>query len=196
MRKKTKKNKKRKMRLEELLEKSREFGELEAEGSFYYLARNLLENGFKLEACILLLATWNTGNFRYWSNGIIKPLKNALEEQKRNFVLLQNERLRTADFGRISPVMSEIYKELSQIKGVLYTGASKLMSLNNPELFIMWDEPIRKNYGLKKSAKEYVLFHKMMQEAVRDIDWQYEKPLAKAIDEFHYMTITLPTRRR
>ena len=44
------------------------YNKLEKRGSFYNMAINLLENGFEIEAYVLILATWNFARFRYAVN--------------------------------------------------------------------------------------------------------------------------------
>jgi hypothetical protein len=49
--------------LEDLSEADAEFEKVEARGGFYDPARRLVEKGYALEGCILLLATWNAARF-------------------------------------------------------------------------------------------------------------------------------------
>ena len=57
----------------------------------------------------------------------------------------------------------------------------------------MWDKYIREEYGFGKSADEYVRFLKECQSAAKDIKWQHDSvSLAKAIDEYGYVNISLP----
>ena len=79
-----------------------------------------------------------------------------------------------------------------------------------PEIFVMWDGYIRGNkakklytnlikgsYNLKRystTSEGYFDFLKDMQSKFKHIKLKGEKSLAKAIDEFNYMNITVPLR--
>lgn len=65
---------------------------------------------------------------------------------------------RNADFNEIKEIVEKIFNSLSKVKGVEYTGASKIMHLFNKNLFVMWDGYIRKRYGYEKDAKSYLDF--------------------------------------
>jgi len=58
----------------------------------------------------------------------------------------------------------------------------------------MWDGYIKKHYGFREgAANDYVNLLKKMQEMFKDVKWeQGDKTLAKAIDEYNYVVITLP----
>jgi hypothetical protein len=87
------------------------------------------------------------------------------------------------------------------------TGATKALSLLNPELFVMWDTKIRKRLRKElmykidngQTSDQYLLFlHKL-----QDYSSQYNfkkrlSPnaiLAKKIDEYHYVEIVLPSKK-
>jgi len=88
--------------------------------------------------------------------------------------------------------MKQVYSRLSAVKGVEYTGGSKVMHLLNPKLFLIWDTAMREHYGYSDAtANEYLEYHKLLQKRVRGVKWHSEsKTLPKAIDEYHYYTIT------
>ena len=57
----------------------------------------------------------------------------------------------------------------------------------------MWDGYIKRHYGFGNTAEDYVEFLRKMKEMFKDVDWKDKnKSLAKAIDEYNYVTITLP----
>jgi hypothetical protein len=185
---------------QQLQKKCNEFKELEGRGTFYDIALNLLNKGFEIEAFFLILATWNFAMFRY----VVKEFDiNSFKEiikKKCNpiFEKLRDKELKTVNFDEIEKEVKEIYTILSDIKGVKYTGASKLMHLKNPNLFIMWDSYIKRNYGFYKgTAEDYINFLKKMQDMFKGVAWNNKnKTLAKAIDEYNYVTITLPEMKR
>lgn len=182
--------------LEELKEKCEEFDELEKRGTFYDMAIRMINNNFEIEAFFLILATWNFATFRYAMKTFdIKGFEKLIREECNPiFDKLKEKDLETVNFDEIEKDVKKLYKLLSSVNGVKYTGASKLMHLKNPKLFIMWDGYIKKHYGLKSgSAEDYFNFLKKMQTLFLDIAWSHErKTLAKAIDEYNYVLITLP----
>lgn len=89
------------------------------------------------------------------------------------------------------------------------TGASKVLHMLNPELFVMWDERIRAGYSSSISARSYakeflVRIQKVINKAIREAEAQLnlhqnlaiEKlcqcghTLAKVIDEYNYVKYT------
>ena len=89
------------------------------------------------------------------------------------------------------------------------TGASKILHIINPELFVMWDGAIRGGYGFsgKYGGKQYVGFLRRMQRLANYAISQVEKEccvsrkkaieslkceghtLAKALDEYNYVNL-------
>jgi 5-methylcytosine-specific restriction protein A len=188
----------------------------ESRGSFYDIAVNLFNKGFRTEAYLLLLATWNFASFRYAvTNFDLMAFEHTVNSLETHFLRLDGKDIRTADFDSLQEDISVIYNTLSQIKGIKYTGAPKMMHLRNRELFVMWDGYIRgqkprKNYeGLDivkrgdwdikeygDSADDYLQYLKHMQGKFAGIPFSEQgKTFAKAIDEFNYVSVTLPIQR-
>jgi len=188
----------------------------ESRGSFYDIAMNLLNKGLKTEAYLLLLATWNFASFRYAVTSFdLVAFDATVKSLEKYFQVLDGKDIRTADFDGLREDISAIYNTLSQIKGIQYTGAPKMMHLRNANLFVMWDAYIRglkprksyekldivkrgdwdvKEYG--DSAEDYLQYLKDMQRKFANISFTEQgKTLAKAIDEFNYVSITLPMLR-
>lgn len=185
-----------KVTLIELKEACKNFDKFEQRGSFYELALNLVEKGFETEGFILLLSTWNSSRFKIFVNSFdINYFKRTIKQLNPIFMKLKTQTLNSANFYEINDDIKAIYKTWSEIKGVEYTGTSKIMHLKNPNLFVMWDDSIRTHYGLKNNTfQEYVEFLKKMQELSKNINWNDDsKTLAKAIDEYNYVKITLST---
>lgn len=171
---------------------------IERRASFYDLAIEIADE-HPLHATIIILATWNMGRFRFMvsnSQNLIN-LKSALEHCKPLFEKIKDKDFKNVNFDDIKEVTVEIYNTLSRVKGVEYTGASKIMHLFNKNLFVMWDSYIREKYHCNKDAEGYLIFQKKMQNRFKHIEWNYShKTLAKAIDEYNYVTITLPELKK
>lgn len=186
----------------ELIEATKKFNETEKKGSFYDLAINLHEKGLEIEAYLFLLATWNAARFRYVKNTFdILEFKRKVAELDPNFGKLKNENLKHIDFNKYSNDIREIYNVLSNIKGIEYTGASKIMHLKNREVFVMWDQYIKgSKYG--KDADGYISFLKDMQNMISNVNIGkrsnifVNKTLAKLIDEFNMVNITMPILKK
>jgi len=198
---------------EEFTKATKEFDAIEKRGSFYNMAIGLINNNFEMEAYFLILATWNFARFRYAINNFdINGFKEKIKELNPYFNRLINEDFRTINFDKYKKDIEKIFATLSSIKGVEFTGASKILHLKNRSVFVMWDryikgEKTKKYYKELKIVKNgdwkikkyqndpenYFQFLKDMQERFKNINFQSnEKTFAKAIDEFNYVNITLP----
>jgi hypothetical protein len=180
--------------VEILKQKCEEFKRIERGDAFYDMAMQIVDK-FPLQACIIILATWNIRRFRFVvkSRQNLIKLKNAIDKCKPLFEKIKYENFQNVNFDSIKDTVAEIYSTLSKIKGVEYTGASKIMHLFNPNLFVMWDSYIRNYYRFKGDAQSYINFQKRMQKKFGTIKWnETGKTLAKAIDEYNYITITFP----
>jgi|SRR3989344_559229 len=178
----------------------KKFNKLEKRGTFYEMFIKLIKNDYDIEAYFLILSTWNFAGFRYAINdfdivGFKKVIKNKCNPI---FNRLKKKELKTVNFNEISKDVKELYNILSSIKGIKYTGAPKLMHIKNPKLFVMWDSYIKGYYGFRKgTAEDYVNFLKKMQEMFKDIKWKNKnRTLAKVIDEYNYVNITLPALKK
>ena len=193
----------------------KEFEQLEKRGSFYPMFLNLIKNGFEIEAYLFILSTWNFARFRYAVREFdIEGFKETIRRLDRVFGKLENKDFQTIDFESYKSGISKIYGTLSSIKGIEHTGASKIMHLRLPKVFVMWDDYISgrkpkkyyenleitrrgywsfKRYG--RNSKGYIGFLKDMQERFKGIKCPAGKTLPKAIDEFNYVKITLEIQR-
>lgn len=187
------------------------FDDLEMRTDFFRLAQNLILGGFEKEGLLLILSTWNFASFRYAVKKFeIVEFERILKSLKQHFKSFENKQLQTLDIDLYSNEIKIIFNSLSKIKGIEFTGASKLMHLINPDVFVMWDGYIRgekpqkyykellvfKNGDFKykkyeKSGAGYVLFLKDMKEKFKHLHPPKNKSLAKSIDEFNYVNITL-----
>jgi hypothetical protein len=200
----------------EIVAACEEFRAVEGRADFYPLAMNLLKQGLDVEAYILILATWNFANFRYFVKDFdVKEFKTRVEDLNKCFAALRDEDFSTIKFEAYSNEIVTIFDQLASIKGVFFTGASKLMHLKNPRVFVMWDSYIsgqkpKKNYEALEAIKSadftfkkyprdghgYLGFLQDRQSFFKNIAWDIADPtLAKAIDEWNYVKITLPLQQ-
>lgn len=199
--------------LEDLSQAGAEFERVEARGGFYDLARGLVEKGFSLEGCILILATWNAARFSK-VHFKIDDLRNALVALRDDFSALAGYTIQTISLESNRRRIEAMFNRLAKIKGVEYTGAAKLLHLMLPELFVAWDAYIRgrsdkedrlyvglpcvtaKKYSLVRydeNGRGYVDFLLDMQSRVRDLVYVTGgKTLSKNLDEWNYVRVTIP----
>jgi hypothetical protein len=180
--------------LDRIKQKCGEFKKLEGRASFFDMAKEIADE-HPLQACVLVLATWNAGRFRWFmsnSENLVK-LKATINECKILLDRMKQEDIQTVNLDENGDVIKKVYERFSEIKGVEFTGASKIMHLFCPKLIVMWDSYIRKRYKFGASPKDFLDFQKRMKKEFGHIKWdEPNKTLAKAIDEYNYMTITFP----
>ena len=178
----------------------RRFLEKEGRHSFYDMAHNLMEKGCKTEGRLLLLAGWNSAWFSKVSSRFkINDFEEALEECEPLFDNLKTKELENINLSEFATVINKIYSKLACVEAIKYTGASKLMSLEIPGLFVMWDNAIREKYNVGKTQGDYVKFLEKVKNATSKVVWNKKKegiPLAKAIDEYNFVTITLKQSKK
>ena len=121
----------------------------------------------------------------------------------------------TTDDGRQITVKELVAKSFNTLSGCgpdksyYSVAASKILHTINPELFVMWDNPIQSKYGISNSGYEYTYrflpkMQRLLERAVnqvtrrekcsRDdaIKWltsqcKHKNSLAKIIDEYNYV---------
>lgn len=187
------------MDFETLREACEKYKKEEGRASFYDVALEIVDD-HPLQASIVILAIWNISRFRFMASDSknLVDLKKAIEECTSLFKRLKGKDFRSVNFGEIKDTVEEIYSKLSKVYGVEYTGASKVMHLLNRDLFVMWDTGTRKEYGFYDAdATDYFNFLKKMQEKFKGIVWDMpSKTLAKAVDEYNQVTISIPKMRK
>lgn len=175
--------------LEDLQKKCEEYKEIEGRANFYELSLEIIEN-YPLQASIIILATWNAGRFRFMVSDPqnVVNLRSALKECEPIFEELKHKKLVTANYDEIGDKIKEVYSSLSKVRGVEYTGASKVFHLFCKELIVMWDDSIRDYYEVGVNKEDFLKFQKKMQEKFGHLEWNnLNKSLAKAIDEHNYV---------
>ncbi len=161
-------------------------------GDIWRRCLNLLNKGYQYEAYALLLATWNFASFRYVLTKLdSKTLSDLIKETEVIHKQIHKLSFMETDFDnpKTSKPIKEIYSKFRVIKGIEQTGASKLMALRRPDLFVMWDTEIRKHYKIKNigKAEDYLIYLKKLQKAFTQIKWdRMDKFFAKAVDEYNY----------
>lgn len=170
------------------------FDDLENRRSYYPMFLNMIKKGFETEAFLFILSTWNFATFRYAMKDFdLNNFKKIVKNLKPYFKKFKGKTIESINFNDYEKEIKHIFQELSRIKGIQYTGASKLMHLTIPEVFVMWDAYIRKAYGFKKgNSEDYFNFLMKMQEEFKGIKKTKKKTLAKMIDEYNYVKFTLP----
>lgn len=182
------------MDIETLKQKCKEYEIHEGRASFYNIALEIVED-HPLQASIIILATWNVSRFRFMVSNSqnLANLIDALKICQPLFESLKGNDFQRVDYDAIRPLITQIYSTFSAVKGVEYTGASKIMHILNTKLFVMWDGSIRNEYGYNETSNGYVDFLKHMQGMFKNIAWDVpDKTLAKTVDEYNYVTISVP----
>jgi len=172
-------------------------------------ALNLLKNGYKYEAIILFLSTWDFAYFRYILTRFdIENFKKTIEKlEKEQLAFFNGKRFENIDLedNAVIDNIKEIYESLCQF--VKHVGATKVMYLLKPEVFIMWDTKIINHYRtyktagkIEKSPEGYVNFMKLMQELYRNGEFRLSikenETVTRAIDKYNWETYTLPNKNR
>ena len=165
-----------------------------------------------VNAIILLLLCWNFRRLKIKKEGKLnQEIKELLRKTSKNFESLKNKTILDFDEdGQDGEKIKNVYKEFKKVFG--QTGASKALSLINPELFVMWDTKIREGVGreLKKrqfipfikeiangeKSEHYLNFLKGIKSIIKECNnLQNEicpgEVLAKKIDEYHYVKFVM-----
>ncbi|MCE5299561.1 MAG: hypothetical protein LLG37_01640 [Spirochaetia bacterium] len=161
------------------------------------MACGLIKSGFIKEGYLLLLSTWNFAYFRYVVNSFDmdefgRCISKTMEMNKK----IEGQKLEGCDLDANEGLIMDMYETMSASRLIKYTGATKLLSLMNPHIFVMWDSFIRKECHVGQKPQDYVRFLRIMKTACEGLAWDSDKPLAKAIDEYNYMTISLSKVRK
>jgi hypothetical protein len=208
---------------------SEKFEQEEARADVYPMVKYWVENHEtnleKTRGIATLLYIWNTGYYGRAGIGFQGAVRNA-EEVLGNkkfhelFNHLKHFNLLNINFDISNKEIVDIFQNARKSEGLGPTGVSKVLSILNPQLFVMWDKEIcdhyhslhrmRGQYHQKASGECYFEFLKDMQhEANEFITYSskeeienglceisgYNKPIAKALDEFNYMIYTIPEKK-
>jgi hypothetical protein len=157
-----------------------------------------------IKGVLLLLYTWNFAA-KKTKKLDFQNVSELISNTKDDLKFLEKYSIKTAD-KNVWEVISRVFDQFRNLLG--QTGASKALSLLNPELFVMWDTEIRKRLkrqlitGIKNGerGKYYVIFLKRIQEIIEEYRIAEKLPpnsvVAKKIDEYHYVRIVMKKRVR
>jgi len=171
----------------------------------------------KVFAVDKLLREWNISYYRYrpsLKQRICNDLDNFLKGNNPQLASLQAKMLGQLDSSDIE-VTSGLYEALSKYYSIGQTGASKVLHIFIPKVFVMWDDFICKEYHHLHSGHKpqdivcYREFVKTCNEVAKAIRTKiseeelsichpsfevsgFKKTLAKMIDECNYAQFTLP----
>lgn len=176
---------------------------------FYEKSKTLVEKGFIVEGVYLLMATWNSANYRYQNGLDFESFEEKINTVKKEISELKGT-LKTIHLMENKDSIIRAYNTLASEKMISHTGASKVLHLLNPDVFVMWDGYIRgrksRRYynGLlfykrfEESGEGYLEFLQCMQSNYKEIDTgkEIKTKLPKLIDEFNYINITLPIQEK
>jgi len=174
------------------------FSKRELRWDFYPMFLRLKKNGFIIEACLLMLSTWNFACFRYAMKEFnLDHFIQTMEEVELLLKKVKTKSFKTINFDICKTNIKKAFTKLANIKGIQKTGTPKLMHLIAPKVFVMWDAYIRNHYGFKKGdADDYINFLKLMQSEFPKAKSYRERTVAKLIDEHNYKTITMPALKK
>jgi len=174
---------------DKLLRGCEKFHEMEPRDIIYIVARKMILENPDSEYHILagievLLLTWNAVYLQRQPEKVRRSLENdvlkAYRNSKNDFDFLKDKKLETVDLKDLDIVdrIKRIFKAFSRFRSIEVTGASKAIHLINPELFMMWDNEIKRNhhrlhpyYRIRSETSDecYIEFMKTMQEIARGI---------------------------
>ena len=120
-----------------------------------------------------------------------KKLGETLRLLENQFGKLRNKKFLTINFNEenISNNIREIYQK---IRGIRYIGGHtctpKILHLLNPEIFVMWDEEIRKKYHnkngrIRDSPEGYLEFLKEAQKELKEALEDRQRNTGKGLDD-------------
>lgn len=146
---------------------------------------------------------------------LAKRIKEASVQIKEDLQGLNGAKLIDLDLDRSGNAITRCYQAMVGIgQGFSHTAASKLLHMINPELFVMWDRPMRmsykEDYAIREDAAGYLDFMKKMQEGLQKVLKSFpdskegcpaeflanklgittHKTLVKHLDEYNWITIT------
>ena len=200
------------MEYKALLKYHTRFQKIEIRDIFYPIAQERLCKARTLEektkALLILLLSWNQTYYRFHPFTLrhFFALKNNLHKTKGYFFKLETKNINNINLDAENrKLIRGIY---SRFRFLGPTGASKAIHLLNPNLFVMWDDGIRKRYKIyKNNATNYIRFLKTMKCLSNKVVHSYcqefgcsenkalveiskkadNRTLAKLIDEYNYV---------
>jgi hypothetical protein len=139
---------------------------------------------FMLAGAEIIIITWNIigGRRRLNRKRLEEDIVNAYEESKKDLKIFREKRLENIDLDdtNIRDAIKNIFLKFSSKTSIGSTGASKILHLINPHVFMMWDTKIRGAYHKlhkrhrsydenQKIAECYLEFLKQSQEIIKTL---------------------------
>jgi len=133
----------------------REYHEAEPRDMAYVVSRSIVSKdpgdvSFVLAGAKLIIITWNIVGFQRLPGAVRANLENdildAYEEAREGLEGLRGERLERLDLDEVGDVIRDVFSAFSSKKSIGFTGASKILHVLNPHVFMMWDYSIRNAY--------------------------------------------------
>jgi len=170
---------------EKFLEYCKKFHEEEPRDIAYVVSRNVVSRdpsniSFILAGAKVIIITWNAVRFQRLPKEVRDNLENDITEAymktKLELEKLKGERLENLNDGELKETIKRIFLEFSSKKSIEFTGASKILHVLNPFVFMMWDNNIRNAYHMlhtdnhKSGSPEcYLEFLKQSKEIIKTI---------------------------
>ena len=169
-----------------------------------------------MEILIEFLRKWGCRNLAEKNKEKIdKKLVDWFKDWKSELKSLLNLSILDLNEQHFSTI-KELYDSLCEINLIGATTASKILFAINPEIFIPWDEEIRKSFNFKESSDFYIKYLKYVKRQVQNLakndeflnvlnkikikkikiknkikdEGDRRTPLNKFIDEYFWITIT------
>lgn len=140
---------------EEFSERLKRFDESENKGRYYFMFLNMIEKGFKTEAFLFILSTWNFATFRYaMKNFDLNSFKEIVKNLKPYFERFNGQDIKDINFDEYKKEIKHIFQELSEIKGIQFTGGFKVNALNNSGSFCYAGWMYWGSVGLQEGGSE------------------------------------------
>ena len=114
-----------------------------------------------------------------------------------------NHNLIEVDLQTIEEKVIEVFKKISRVDNIGPTSSSKILHLLIPNLFIMWDREIAREFDVQMNSGGYVNFLKMCKSIYEKLSEKYKeqgvdnptayllskfkKPLTKLLDEYNWL---------
>ncbi len=156
----------------------------------------LIKEGKILQGLILMLSTWNFAYFRFHMKDFdLNSFEKAIKERSMGY--FKDKRFEEIDLGdkEVKERIIKIYSILSSFNGVRFVGATKVMHFLHPNVFVMWDRKIIRQYKAKTSPEGYIEFMKKMQEMYKKGDFEnLDKSVSipRAIDIYNMSKYSMP----
>jgi hypothetical protein len=172
---------------EKFLEYCKKFHEEELRDIAYVVSRNVISRdpsniSFILAGAKVIIITWNMVRFQRLPKEVRDNLENDILEayMKTRLELekLKGERLENLHLNddELRETIKRIFLEFSSKRSIRFTGASKILHVLNPFVFMMWDNNIRSAYhklhtdNHKLGSPEcYLEFLRQSQEIIKTI---------------------------